>query len=267
LRVIGNQSLRLPGQYFDPETGNNHNGFRDYSGTLTRYVQSDPLGLGGGMNTYQYVKGNPFKYTDRLGLDPLCKEGSVMCGSGPGPGPIWHFLNPDDDDSDPDPIDQIPDSWLPPYSGGGLPPAWQPFLFPQNGGGGPGGNNSSNNGGGGSGGNGWYYFAGGGTTGNDNILLSGGGTVNAVGGQVADGGSGEVYGGVELTGNGQTTSILIGDVGVGPDVGGIGWTGGFGGFVTGSGQFGVFGYVEAGLPGYHQFLGGGYSWQLPSLTK
>jgi RHS repeat-associated protein len=64
------QSLRLPGQYFDPETGNNHNGFRDYAGTLTRYVQSDPIGLGGGMNTYQYVRGNPFRFTDRRGLQP-----------------------------------------------------------------------------------------------------------------------------------------------------------------------------------------------------
>jgi RHS repeat-associated protein len=99
--TLTTQSLRLPGQYFDPETGNNHNGFRDYAGTLTRYIQSDPIGLRGGMNTYQYVKGNPFKYTDRLGLDPgspACQEGSVMCGSGPGPGPIWHFLNPDDPD-------------------------------------------------------------------------------------------------------------------------------------------------------------------------
>jgi RHS repeat-associated protein len=105
--TLTTQSLRLPGQYFDPETGNNHNGFRDYSGTLTRYVQSDPIGLGGGMNTYQYVKGNPFKYTDRLGLDPgsgsptACQEGSIMCNSGPGGDP---FLDPpDDDDSNPDP--------------------------------------------------------------------------------------------------------------------------------------------------------------------
>ncbi len=93
--TLTTQSLRLPGQYFDPETGNNHNGFRDYAGTLTRYVQSDPLGLGGGMNTYQYVRGNPFKYTDRLGLDTKnggqCTPGSTdpMCATGPnggGPG-------------------------------------------------------------------------------------------------------------------------------------------------------------------------------------
>jgi len=80
--TLTTQSLRLPGQYFDPETGNNHNGFRDYSGTLTRYMQSDPLGLGGGMNTYQYVRANPLKYTDRLGLDPNCGGGGGV-GGGP----------------------------------------------------------------------------------------------------------------------------------------------------------------------------------------
>ena len=85
------QSIRLPGQYFDPETGMNHNGFRDYAGGLTRYVQSDPIGLRGGMNTYQYVNGNPFKWIDTRGLkialpsapnstpEPLC----IPASSGP----------------------------------------------------------------------------------------------------------------------------------------------------------------------------------------
>jgi RHS repeat-associated protein len=67
--TLATQSLRLPGQYMDPETGYNHNGFRDYAGTLTRYVETDPIGLAGGMNTYQYVRGNPFKLTDKKGLD------------------------------------------------------------------------------------------------------------------------------------------------------------------------------------------------------
>jgi len=62
------QSLRLPGQQMDVETGYNHNGFRDYAGTLTRYVQTDPIGLTGGMNTYQYAGGNPFKAIDPRGL-------------------------------------------------------------------------------------------------------------------------------------------------------------------------------------------------------
>jgi len=68
---LATQSLRRPGQQFDAETGYNHNGFRNYAGTLTRYAEVDPIGLNGGMNTFQYVGGNPFKFTDRRGLDPV----------------------------------------------------------------------------------------------------------------------------------------------------------------------------------------------------
>ena len=64
------QNLRLPGQEFDVETGLYHNGFRDYAPGWGRYLQSDPIGLAGGMNTYGYVRGNPVRSIDPLGL--LC---------------------------------------------------------------------------------------------------------------------------------------------------------------------------------------------------
>jgi RHS repeat-associated protein len=62
------QNLRLPGRYFDPETGFNHNGFRDYVPLLGRYVESDPIGLASGLNTYQYANDNPTKNFDFSGL-------------------------------------------------------------------------------------------------------------------------------------------------------------------------------------------------------
>jgi RHS repeat-associated protein len=61
-------NLRFPGQYYDAETGFNHNVHRDYIPTLGRYIESDPIGLAGGLNTYLYVAARPMNLTDPLGL-------------------------------------------------------------------------------------------------------------------------------------------------------------------------------------------------------
>jgi RHS repeat-associated protein len=57
----------LPGQYRDAETGLFYNYQRDYDPQIGRYVQSDPLGLESGLNTYAYVDGDPVGYSDPEG--------------------------------------------------------------------------------------------------------------------------------------------------------------------------------------------------------
>jgi RHS repeat-associated protein len=75
LDLGGEFNLRFPGQYRDAETGLFYNYFRDYDPQTGRYVQSDPIGLEGGLNTYLYVDGNPLSYLDPAGL-----EGSTAWG-------------------------------------------------------------------------------------------------------------------------------------------------------------------------------------------
>lgn len=45
-----------------------YNYFRDYDPITGRYVESDPIGLDGGLNTYGYVGGNALHLVDPRGL-------------------------------------------------------------------------------------------------------------------------------------------------------------------------------------------------------
>ncbi len=66
-------NLRFPGQYFDAETQTHYNYFRDYEPRTGRYVQSDPIGIAGGLNTYAYVRNSPLSSFDPLGLEVACQ--------------------------------------------------------------------------------------------------------------------------------------------------------------------------------------------------
>jgi RHS repeat-associated protein len=60
-------NLRFPGQYYQAETGLHYNYFRDYDPQTGRYLQSDPIGLRAGINTYSYVSNDPLGLVDPFG--------------------------------------------------------------------------------------------------------------------------------------------------------------------------------------------------------
>ncbi len=73
------QPYTYTGREYDEETGLYYYRARYYSSELQRFISEDPIRLKGGINFFRYVKNNPIKFIDPLGLE----------GCGPGPKGGW----------------------------------------------------------------------------------------------------------------------------------------------------------------------------------
>ncbi len=83
------QPYSYTGREWDKETGLYYYRARYYDPSVGRFVQKDPIGFGGGINVYAYVKSNPINAVDPTGLHPwsdYCHwSANVVCGT------VWRF--------------------------------------------------------------------------------------------------------------------------------------------------------------------------------
>ena len=75
----GATPLRFSGQYEDQETGLYYNRYRFYDPRVGLFASADPIGLGGGWNSFEYVQSTPGLVVDPEGLEGVA---CVVVGGG-----------------------------------------------------------------------------------------------------------------------------------------------------------------------------------------
>jgi RHS repeat-associated protein len=99
-------NLRFPGQYALPESGLYYNYLRDYDPQTGRYIESDSVGLRGGINTYTYVESDPVNGIDPFGRSKIYGNWCGPDWSGGYP-KSWTDLTPREQRSAKDAIDPL----------------------------------------------------------------------------------------------------------------------------------------------------------------